>query len=80
MPHLFLFCRIEEPEVVRRFYMHASHNSCPGDSGCLVMVTKDTKCLWGVNCGDKPCFLYSKKNAKAVWSEADGRYHKTIAS
>ena len=65
---------------MRRFYIHSSHAGCENDPGWLVMVTKDTKCGWGKNCGDKPCFLYSKKKTAAVWSNADGKNHTTLLS
>ena len=58
--------------------MHSIHKGCDKDAGWLVMVTKDTSCDWGISCGDKPCFLYSKKKTKAVWSNADGKYHTML--
>ena len=69
--------RVEEDKVMRRFYMNLLHAGCENDTGWLVMVTKDTKCGWGKNCGDKPCFLYSKKKTAAVWSNTDGKYYTT---
>ena len=64
--------------MVRRFYIHSSHDGCTNDAGWLVMVTKDTYCDWGMKCGNKPCFLYSKKNTKAVWSNTDGKNRTTL--
>ena len=68
----FILCRFERDHLARRFYM-AYHNDCAGDGGWLVMVMKDEACNWGRNCGNKPCFLYSKKETAAIWSNADGK-------
>ena len=75
-----LFCRVTRVQIVRLFYISLLHDVCPNDAGWLVMVVKDEICDWGKNCGDKPCFLYSKKNAKAVWSHADGKNYTTLLS
>ena len=55
-----------------------NHDGCAGDAGWLAMVIKDEDCDWGMNCGDKPCFLYSKQQTAAVWQSERGKCLKIL--
>ena len=69
----FAFCRFK---IYRYIYLHwySYDDGCVGDAGWLAMATKGGDCDWERNCGDKPCFLYSKKDIAAVWRNEHGKY------
>ncbi|XP_052833428.1 uncharacterized protein LOC128251093 [Octopus bimaculoides] len=56
---------------IRRFYVSAFHNACPGDAGWLCINEKFHVCTWERS-SYFPSIIYSNTKAKTIWHNGYG--------